>query len=83
VEHGHDPGLGEDGSERRQVVEGEGVHEPDLSRGNGQLDKGEPLRIVVEAVPFGVEGDFARGGEPLRDVAELVACLNPARRDRG
>src|SRR2546422_2144039 len=83
VQHGRDPGPGEDPRERREVVEGERVHEPDVARRAGELDQREPLGIVVEAVTLRVEGQLRRPGQPLGGPAEIGGGLEPARRGRG
>jgi hypothetical protein len=69
--------LGEDRRQRRQIGDGERVDQPDTAVGAGQLQQGQALRIVMEAVALGVERDFRLRGERLRGARERRGVSDP------
>jgi len=78
VDHGHHVRCGEHRRERREIGDGERIDEPGLARWNGQLDERETLRIVMEAIAFGVERDLAGRPKALRDLGEIGGGFDPA-----
>jgi hypothetical protein len=81
VEHGADARIGHDTAERREIGEDERINEPGVARDVGDLDEGEPFRVVMETVALGVDGDLGAREEPPGESGEIVSGTDPERRD--
>jgi hypothetical protein len=78
VEHDDRQGSGEDGGQRGQAADGQGIDEPGLSAPVGDLDQREALGIVVQAVGLGVDGDLADLLQAAGELDEVGLGANPA-----
>jgi len=65
-------------AERLEIGERQGIHEPRLVSAIGDLDQRQPLRIVMEAVAFGVERDLVEPGEMAHHLLEIGRGRDPA-----
>jgi hypothetical protein len=81
VEHDGDPRVRGDVGERPEIGECEGIDEPGVSGDVGDLDEGEPLRIVVETVALGIQRYLGTVAESLHELGEVSRGANPARRE--
>lgn len=83
VEHDQAPGASEHGPQGRQVLDRQRVDEPGLAGREGELQERQPVRVVVEAVAFGVERDLALGAESAGERDEVGCGPDPGDGGRG
>src|SRR5207248_1293889 len=73
--------VGEERPERREVGQRQRVYQPHGAVRQADLHEREPLRVVVQAVAFGVESDLGGGGQLVDGARSLRSAAGRLRSD--